>query len=107
MRTIRKTPAVSRSRAIEIAMNHNIVSRSIAESYTDCELKEVLNNSNLKQIFNTMKYAGIITGILATSAVASLAILSTIHCTFGVAVIFAIMAIASAYLTYCEIKEIE
>jgi hypothetical protein len=54
-----------------------------------------------------MKYAGIITGVLATSAVASLAILSTIHCTFGVAVIFAIMAIASAYLTYCEIKEME
>lgn len=53
-----------------------------------------------------MKYAGIITGILATTSVASLAILSTIHCTFGVAVVFAIMAIASAYLTYCEIKEL-
>ncbi len=54
-----------------------------------------------------MKKAGVITGVLATSAVASLAILSTIHCTFGVAVIFAIMAIVSAYMTYCEIKEME
>jgi hypothetical protein len=54
-----------------------------------------------------MKYTGVITGVLATTSVASLAILSTIHCTFGVAVIFAIMAIASAYLTYCEIKEME
>lgn len=53
-----------------------------------------------------MKYAGIITGIIATTAVAILAIQCAIHCTFGIAVIFAIMAIASAYMTYCEIKEL-
>lgn len=33
---------VSRERAIEITMNHNCVSREIAERYTDSELKEVL-----------------------------------------------------------------
>lgn len=33
---------VSREKAIEIAMNHNCVSREIAERYTDSELKEVL-----------------------------------------------------------------
>lgn len=33
---------VSRERAIEITMNHNCVSRDIAERYTDSELKEVL-----------------------------------------------------------------
>ena len=54
-----------------------------------------------------MKYAGIITGIVATSAVAILAIQCAIHCTFGIAVVFAIMAIASGYMTYCEIKEME
>lgn len=42
---------VSRSRAIEIAMNHNIVSRDIAENYTDCELKEVLKQLGLKAKF--------------------------------------------------------
>lgn len=51
MRLIRKTPAVSRARAIEIAMNHNIVSRSVAESYTDSELKEVLKQLKLKANF--------------------------------------------------------
>ena len=51
MRTIRKTPAVSRARAVEIAMNHNIVSRSVAESYTDSELKEVLKQLKLKANF--------------------------------------------------------
>lgn len=40
MKTKRKIK-VSRDRAIEIAMNHNIVSREIAERYTDSELKEV------------------------------------------------------------------
>ena len=54
-----------------------------------------------------MKYAGIITGIVATSAVAILAIQCAIHCTFGIAVVFAIMAVVSGYMTYCEIKEIE
>lgn len=33
---------VSRDRAIEITMNHNCVSREIAERYTDSELREVL-----------------------------------------------------------------
>ena len=51
MRPIRKTPAVSRARAVEIAMNHNIVSRSVAESYTDSELKEVLRVLKLKPNF--------------------------------------------------------
>jgi hypothetical protein len=54
-----------------------------------------------------MKYAGIITGIVATSAVAILAIQSAIHCTFGIAVLFAIMAVVSGYMTYCETKEID
>ena len=51
MRPIRKTPAVSRARAVEIAMNHNCVSRSVAESYTDSELKEVLRVLKLKPKF--------------------------------------------------------
>jgi hypothetical protein len=38
-------------RAIEIAMNHNCVSREIAERYTDSELKEVLRQLNLKANF--------------------------------------------------------
>lgn len=33
---------VTRERAIQITMNHNCVSREIAERYTDSELKEVL-----------------------------------------------------------------
>lgn len=33
---------VTRERAIEISMNHNCVSREIAERYTDSELREVL-----------------------------------------------------------------
>lgn len=45
------TPKVNRKRAIEIAMNHNCVSREIAESYTDSELREVLNNLRLKANF--------------------------------------------------------
>lgn len=47
----RKAPAVSRTRAVEIAMNHNIVSRNVAESYTDSELKEVLRALKLKPKF--------------------------------------------------------
>jgi len=42
---------VSKERAIEIAMNHNIVSREIAERYTDTELKEVLTQLKLKADF--------------------------------------------------------
>lgn len=42
MRPRRKQIKVTRERAIEIAMNHNGISREIAERYTDSELKEVL-----------------------------------------------------------------
>lgn len=42
MRPIKKTKEVARERAIEIAANHNCVSREIAASYTDSELQEVL-----------------------------------------------------------------
>ena len=42
---------VSKARAIEIAMNHNCVSREIAERYTDSELKEVLKQLKLKANF--------------------------------------------------------
>ena len=42
---------VSREKAICIAMNHNIISREIAEKYTDSELKEVLRQLNLKANF--------------------------------------------------------
>lgn len=52
-----------------------------------------------------MKYAGITTGIIATSAVAILAIQCAIHCTFEIAVIFAIMAVVSGYMTYLEFQE--
>jgi hypothetical protein len=54
-----------------------------------------------------MNYAGAITGIVATSAVAILAIQCAIHCTFGIALLFATMAVVSGYMTYCEINEIE
>ena len=35
---------ISKERAITLAMNHNCVSREIAERYTDVELKEVLRH---------------------------------------------------------------
>lgn len=47
----RKTIRVPKARAIEIAMNHNIVSREIAENYTDSELREVLHQLKLKAAF--------------------------------------------------------
>lgn len=47
----KNTQKVNRKRAIEIAMNHNCVSREIAESYTDSELRDVLNNLRLKANF--------------------------------------------------------
>ena len=46
-----KVIKVSKSRAITIAMNHNCVSREIAERYTDSELKEVLKQLRLKADF--------------------------------------------------------
>lgn len=51
MRTIHKAPKVSKERAIQITMNHNCVSREVAENYTDSELKEVLRQLKLKANF--------------------------------------------------------
>jgi hypothetical protein len=51
MKIKRTVPKVSRQRAVEIAMNHNCVSKSIAEQYTDSELKEVLRVLKLKPNF--------------------------------------------------------
>lgn len=47
----RITPKVPKARAIQIAMNHNCVSREVAEKYTDSELKEVLRQLKLKPAF--------------------------------------------------------
>jgi hypothetical protein len=46
-----KTIKVSKARAIQIAMNHNCVSKEIAERYTDSELREVLHHLKLKAGF--------------------------------------------------------
>jgi hypothetical protein len=46
-----KTYSVSREKAIKIAMNHNCVSREVAEEYTDSELKEVLRHLSIKANF--------------------------------------------------------
>jgi hypothetical protein len=43
-----KTYKISKERAIEIAMNHNQVSKEIAENYTTSELKEVLKALKIK-----------------------------------------------------------
>lgn len=42
---------VSRERAIQIAANHNCVSKEVAANYTDSELKEVLRQLRLKANF--------------------------------------------------------
>lgn len=47
----KSTPKISKERAITIAMDHNCVSREIAEKYTDSELKEVLRHLKLKAGF--------------------------------------------------------
>lgn len=47
----RKTIKIKKERAIEIAMNHNCVSREIAERYTDSELREVLRRLKLIPAF--------------------------------------------------------
>ena len=47
----RKIYKVSKERAIQIAMNHNCVSREVAERYTDSELKEVVKQLKLKANF--------------------------------------------------------
>ena len=44
-------PTVSKQRAIEITMNHNSVSREIAEKYTNSELREVLKHLGLRAGF--------------------------------------------------------
>lgn len=54
MRT--RTYKVSRKRAIQIAANHNCVSREIAKNYTDSELKEVLRHLSSGSI-NKLKAA--------------------------------------------------
>lgn len=46
-----KTIKVSKARAIQIAMNHNCVSKEAAEKYTDSELREVLHHLKLKAQF--------------------------------------------------------
>lgn len=47
----RKIYKVSREKAIQIAMNHNCVSREVTQNYTDSELKEVLKHLKLKANF--------------------------------------------------------
>ena len=42
MKLRKKIYKVTRERAIEITMNHNGVSRQMAENYTNSELREVL-----------------------------------------------------------------
>lgn len=51
MKIQRKIIKVSRERAIQIAANHNCVSKEIASKYTDGELKEVLRQLKLKADF--------------------------------------------------------
>lgn len=43
-----KTYKISKSKAIEIAMNHNCVNREVAEAYTLSELKEVFASLKIK-----------------------------------------------------------
>jgi hypothetical protein len=43
-----KTYNISKLRAIEIAMNHNCVSKEVAENYTTSELQEVLRQLKIK-----------------------------------------------------------
>jgi hypothetical protein len=47
----KKVYKVSKERAIEIAMNHNCVTRDTAIKYTDSELKEVLRHLKLQANF--------------------------------------------------------
>ncbi|WP_042369806.1 hypothetical protein [Bacteroides neonati] len=51
MKIKRQPIKVSKSRAIELAMNTNGISREMAEKYTDSELKEVLRLLKLKANF--------------------------------------------------------
>ena len=54
---MKKIIRISRERAIQIAMNHNCVSKEIAERYTDSELKEVLRHLRLKAGFYVLPHA--------------------------------------------------
>ena len=47
----KKAIKVTRERAIQIAMNHNGISRGMAERYTDSELREVLRHLRLQAAF--------------------------------------------------------
>lgn len=51
MKMKRKPIKISKERAIEIAMNHNCITREMAEKYTDSELREVLSVLKLKAAF--------------------------------------------------------
>lgn len=42
---------IRKDKAIKIVMNHNCISREIAEKYTDSELKETLKQLKLKADF--------------------------------------------------------
>ena len=46
----KKAIKVTRERAIQIAMNHNGISRGMAERYTDSELREVLRHLRLLRL---------------------------------------------------------
>jgi hypothetical protein len=46
-----KVYTVSKEKAIQIAINHNCVTREVAERYTNSELKEVLKQLKLKPNF--------------------------------------------------------
>lgn len=46
MKVRKRIYKIDRERAIEITMNHNGVSREIAENYTDSELREVLSHAS-------------------------------------------------------------
>lgn len=47
----RRIIKVTKERAIQIAMDHNGISREMAERYTNSELKEVLRQLRLKGDF--------------------------------------------------------
>lgn len=51
MKAFRALPKISRERAIQIAQNHNCVTKEVAQNYTDSELKEVLRALKLKPAF--------------------------------------------------------
>lgn len=52
----RKQIKISRERAITIDMNHNCVSKEIAQNYTDSELKEVLKQLKLNRVSDGKVY---------------------------------------------------